>query len=68
MKVEIWFDRSSVPIVYEEAYATYQKGDMLCVRYEDENLGQAVDKYPVVSIFKVRETGFKSSQPQIEDD
>ncbi len=68
MKVEIWFDRSSVPVVYEEAESTYQKGDMLCVGYEDDNFGRAVDKYPVAHIFKMRETGVASSQPQTEED
>lgn len=28
MRVNIWFDRSNVPIMYEAAESTYQKGDM----------------------------------------
>lgn len=59
MKVEIWFDRSSVAIEYVAATATYQKGDFLCVRYDDR-----VDKYPVDHIFKVTESNFVSSQPR----
>lgn len=66
MKVEIWFDRSSVPVVYENVTATYQKGDMLCIGYDDDDLGRTVDKYPVDHIFKIRETQFRSSQPRTE--
>ena len=58
MIVEIWFDKSSVPIVYENADSTYQKGNLLCVGYDKK-----VDKYPLDHIFKVRESNFSSSQP-----
>lgn len=65
MKVEIWFDRSNVAIVYDGVYAVYQKGDMLCIGYLDLNIGSnVVDKYPIQNIFKVRESGFVSSQPR----
>lgn len=58
MEVKIWFDRSSVPIVYKEADSTYQKGDMFCIGYNGQ-----VDKYPIRNIFKVNESNFITSQP-----
>ena len=62
MKIEIWFQQSNVPITYE-ARATYQKGDMFCIGYEDGE-EKRVDKYPVWNIFRVRESGFASSLPR----
>ena len=58
MKVEIWFDRSNVSVVYEHAESTYQKGDMFCIGYKNQ-----VDKYPVSHIFKVNESNFVTSKP-----
>ena len=58
MKIKIWFDKSSVPIIYENVEATYQKGDLFCIGYSSE-----VDKYPISHIFKVNESQFASSQP-----
>ena len=58
MKVLVWFDRSSVPITYNKVSATYQKGDMFCIRYDG-----FVDKYPIKNIFKIREEEFDTSQP-----
>jgi hypothetical protein len=62
MKVDVWFQQSSQPVKFENAYATYQKGDMFCVGYSDE-FGQHVKKYPVVNLFCVYEREFPSSQP-----
>lgn len=63
MVVKIWFDRSSVPIVYKDAESTYQKGDMFCVGYKGQ-----VDKYPISHIFKVNESNFTTSQPRDKND
>jgi hypothetical protein len=60
VKVEIWFDKSSVPIVFENARATYQKGDMFCI----EVGGGVRQKYPIRNIFTVKETHDTSSQPE----
>ena len=67
MIVKIWFERSNVPIVYENAQSTYQKGDMFCVGYgrSEKTVGQA-DKYPIGHIFKVNESEFITSQPYKE--
>ena len=62
MRVKIWFDRSSVPIIYEEADSTYQKGDMFCIGYKAQ-----VDKYPMTKIFKVNESHFITSQPKSQE-
>ena len=66
MKVKIWFDRSNVPITYEGAISTYQKGDLFCVGYNGYCYGK-VDKYPLAHIFKISESEFFSSQPSEED-
>jgi len=62
MKIELWFQNSSQPVKFKDAYATYQKGDLLCVGYVDE-FGQHVKKYPVQHLFCVHEEEFPSSQP-----
>ncbi|KKK67720.1 hypothetical protein LCGC14_2951260 [marine sediment metagenome] len=62
MKVEVWFQQSNQPVKFPNAKATYQKGDLLCVGYEDE-FGPHVKKYPLQHIFCVHEEEFSSSQP-----
>lgn len=57
MKVEIWFQRSSQPIIYKNAKSTYQKGDLFCVEVGDER-----HKFPIDHLFKIKETDFISSQ------
>jgi len=59
MRVEVWFDKSSQPIVFTEAKATYQKGDLFCIETEDYRT-----KYPLDHLFMVRESEFRSSQPK----
>lgn len=59
MKVEVWFQRSSQPIVFENVAATYQKGDMFCIAH-----GDCRTKYPVCSLFQVKEFPKKLSTPQ----
>ena len=54
MKVEIYTQNLSQPIKID-AKSTYQKGDMFCVEWMDGDL-RMVDKYPMASIFRVRET------------
>jgi hypothetical protein len=51
MRVEIWLDKTSKPIVFEDAKSTYEKGSFFCV-YS----GGIVDKYPSDHIFRVRES------------
>lgn len=66
MRVEVWFQKSSVPIIYKEVEATYQKGDFLCVSFWDGSTGgKAVDKYPVQHLYKFRESLYSTSQPCI---
>ena len=62
MLVRIWFERSSVPILYN-AKSTYQKGDLFCIGYDSPE-GRQVDKYPIDHIFKVNESLFESSKPR----
>ena len=57
MKVEVWFQRSSQPVKFDKAYATYQKGDLFCVAFGDTR-----DKFPLAHIWKIRESEFYSSQ------
>ena len=52
MKVEIYLQRTSQRIVFEDAKNTYQKGDMYCVYTKDE----FVYKYPMQTIFNVKES------------
>ena len=54
MRVEIRFDRSSDPIVFEDAI-TYQKGDLFCVR---ENI--VTYKYPIIRIFDIKEYDYEA--------
>lgn len=53
MKVEIYLQETSQRITFENATNTYTKGPMFCVYLKDENV---VYKYPVASIFNVKET------------
>ncbi len=50
MRVEVWFQKSSQPIVFEDAGATYQKGGMFCIAQ-----GDCRTKYPIQSLFQVKE-------------
>jgi len=64
MKVAVWFQLSSQPVIFKAAEATYQKGNLLCVSYWDEADGRKhVKKYPVQSLFMVDESDFPTSQP-----
>jgi len=54
MKVKIWTQNLSQPITID-AKSTYQKGDMFCVEWMDGDL-RMVDKYPLATIFRIRET------------
>ena len=57
MKIEIWFQKSSQPIIYADARTTYQKGSFFCVETEDKRI-----KYPIDHLFCVKESEFISSQ------
>lgn len=63
MIVEIWFELSNQPVRFGNVYATYQKGDLFCVGYNDKS-GQHVKKYPILHLWCVDETEFASSQPK----
>jgi len=65
MRVEVWFDRSSQPIRFDNVYATYQKGDLFCVGYKDADGRGTVAKYPLDHIFTIAEYDFESSQPTL---
>ena len=56
MKVEIYLQKASQRIVFENASNTYQKGDLFCVYLKEEN---KVYKYPLVSIFNIKKEGYK---------
>ena len=58
MIVEVWFDKSSQPILYLDAKATYQKGDIFCIEVKGFRV-----KYPLAHLFMVRESDFVTSQP-----
>ena len=64
MKVEVWLEKNNVALVYETATAVYQKGDLICIGYQDKELGKAVDKYPIQNVLKVRESNYTTSQPR----
>ena len=50
MKVEVWTQRSSQPVLFESVTATYQKGDMYCIAQ-----GEVRIKYPINSLYQVKE-------------
>lgn len=53
MKVEIYLKETSQRITFENATNAYTKGPLYCVFLKEENV---VYKYPVDSIFNVKET------------
>ena len=50
MKVNVWFDKTSQPILHD-AITTYQKGDLFCVRL----VSGVTVKYPINHIFRIEE-------------
>ena len=50
MKVKIHLNEQSKPIKRKKVINTYTKGGMFCVMLKDK-----VEKYPLVSIFRVEE-------------
>ena len=52
MKVEIYLEKTSQRIVFENVTNTYQKGDLFCVYLEEKSL---VYKYPINHIFNIKE-------------
>ena len=61
MKIEVWLQRANQPIVFEDAKATYQKGDLFCIE-----AGVQRYKYPIDHLFMVREETIVSSQPLVK--
>ena len=55
LRVEIHLESTSEPIIYEDAMAVYQKGDMMCVSFKRDGVFMS-DKYPIAHIFRVRNT------------
>lgn len=54
MKITIHLQNASKPIK-GDCINAYTKGDMYCVLAEDESGKRTVQKYPLVSIFRVEE-------------
>ena len=52
MKIEIYLLSQSVAIIYENVKNAYTKDEMYCIYREDG----FVDKFPLVNVFRVRET------------
>jgi hypothetical protein len=52
MKVEIYLQKASQRIIFENVTNTYQKGDFFCVYLKKEN---KVYKYPINSLFNIKE-------------
>jgi len=52
MKVEIFLQKASQRITFDNATNTYQKGDLFCVYLKEEN---KVYKYPISTIFNIKE-------------
>jgi len=51
MRVEIRFQLSNVPLIFNEVTSTYQKGSFYCLRIKKG----VTKKYPIDSIFEVTE-------------
>lgn len=54
MKIEIYRNESSLPLVYEDVINAYTKGAMYCVLFQKGDRRET-HKYPLVSIFRVIE-------------
>jgi hypothetical protein len=63
-EVQVWNEKQNHPIVHKNA-KTYRKGDMFCV-YEIGN--QITYKYPIVSIWRVRETYPNKQREHLESE
>ena len=50
-RIEVWVHSSSSPICLENIQATYQKGDMFCIRFATGR----IEKFPLMNIFRVIE-------------
>ena len=55
MRVVLRLKETSQPVIFNNVLNTYQKGDMYCVMYIDNNI-QRVRKYPLYNIFDTDET------------
>lgn len=55
LRVEVHLHSSSEPIVYLDAISCFEKGSLFCVAY-DQGSQVMTDKYPIMSIFRVRNT------------
>lgn len=60
MKVEIWTENNSQAITIE-AEASYQKGDLFCVKKAGEDV---VYQYPIVHLFCVKLSEFAHSHKE----
>lgn len=54
MIVEVHRNETNVPIVVENVISSYTKGPLFCITYEKDGK-KIVDKYPLCSIFRIRE-------------
>lgn len=63
MRVEVWFDKASQPVVFENATGTYEKGSYTCVASREP---EEVHKYPTDHIFCLVESKYAMSRPKEE--
>ena len=54
--VEVHLDSSSEPIKYDTALAVFEKGSFICVSFEKGENEVYTDKYPIMNVFRVRNT------------
>ena len=52
MKIEVHLLSQSKPIIYENVKNAYVKDGLYCI-YNETNI---VDKYPLINIFRIKET------------
>jgi hypothetical protein len=59
MRVELWLQKLSQPIVFKKALSTYEKGAFFCIlvgKSVQDRRSQEVYKYPMNTLFRVKES------------
>jgi len=55
-KIAVWLKETSMPKVFEKAINAYQKGDLYCIFWINEEYPKGhVTKYPLNNIWKIDE-------------
>lgn len=54
MRVEVQLEKTSSPIVYENALNAYTKGPLYCVMFEKDGK-RMTHKYPILNLFRAVE-------------